>query len=160
MVSAKFHIAGEDSEWFRIRVLEEVHAHGLEGNVILAGEKSLAVVVEGEKSRVKRFYTDIQEFCPEHTELTELVFSLQKLPRGMRMKGTAEKGLDVEYIMQLLKEIERTTMRLDQKVNTLIAMHEGYAGAEVIRQSEESFEEKEMDVEDDAVGGFAAMFGD
>ena len=54
MVSAKFHITGSANNWLRIRVQEELFAHGLEGNVLAADDSTLAVVLEGDKSKIKR----------------------------------------------------------------------------------------------------------
>ena len=164
MVSAKFHIIGEDSEWLRIRLQEEIHAHGVEGNVILAGEKTLVVVVDGDKSRIKRLHTDVGEFLPGGIEPTELIFSLEKPPRHLRMtkpEGRVDNPA-LDYILQYLREIEKTVTRIDQKVGTLIAVHEGYAGSEVVKPAAAAgtFEGKDMEVEEEAAGGFAAMFGE
>ncbi len=163
MVSAKFHLIGEDSEWFRIRLQEEIHAHGVEGTVLSAGGKTLAIVLEGDKSRIKRMHTDVADFLPEGVERSDLRFSVQTRHMRIAQPGRTEEGR-LEYILQYLKEIEKAVQRIDQKVNTLIAQHEGYGGAEILSRSslrgEEGFEYQNMEVDEDASSGFAAMFGD
>jgi hypothetical protein len=164
-VSAKFHVIGDDSKWLRIRLQEEIYAHGVEGSILSAGEKTLAVVADGDKARIKRLYTDVREFLPETMESTELAFSLGKPTRHLRMRAPTgrldSEGFDIMF--QYLREIEKAVTRIDQKVNSVLAYLEGEAGAQVFkprRGGGDAFEEKDIDVEDDAVGGFAAMFGD
>jgi hypothetical protein len=166
-VSAKFHVIGEGSEWFRVRVMEEVYSHGLEGSVLLAGEKTLVVVVEGDKSRIKRLYSDLSEFCPKGVECTDLVFSLQKSSEVRIIRpGEHADHQTLDYILQYLKEIEKATQRIDQKINALTAILEGTAGAEILSRSRrrmitgETAGEKDMEVEEEATSGFASMFSE
>ncbi len=165
MVSAKFHIIGQSGDWLRIRAQEEIHAHGLEGSVLVADENTLAVVVEGDKAKVKRLYTDLVEVCPEGVGLSELTFSLQKQTRRTRILDPARYTNDetTNYLLEYLREIEKKTTRIDQKLDRIISMLEG---GKTIRRwqktdqdKEESFEKKDMEVDDDASSGFAAMFG-
>lgn len=162
MVSARFNITGEDSEWMRVRLSEEIHAHGLDGSVMKADDGTLVVVIEGDNSKIKRFYTDVAEFTPEGVEVHDIIYSLQRRPRRVRMREPPRKVEDetLDYMLQYMREIEKTTQRLDQKLNTVIAHLEGYAGSEFIQKSEETFEEQDMEVEEEASTGFAAMFGD
>ncbi|MBD3389162.1 MAG: hypothetical protein GF416_08715 [Candidatus Altiarchaeales archaeon] len=166
MVSGKFHVKGDDRDWIRIRLQEEIISHGLEGNVLKASENNIVVVVEGDKSRIKRLYTDVTEFMPDEVEVVDLTIRPSKKPRRIRMRGVSPGRAPerIDYIQQYLQEIEKTTQRLDQKMNTILAILEGVGGSEILQRSSledrEGFEDGEMDVEEDATGGFAAMFGD
>jgi hypothetical protein len=156
MVSAKFNVAGEDGEWFRVRIQEEIYAHGLEGNVLSTGEKTLVVVLEGDKSVIKRMHSDMREVSPRGVQCTELIFSLDhhRIPpkTGYHLRGS---GRD-DQLLQVLAELERKITRIDQNLQRLIAMHEGKTGT---LKNEEPPEEPKMDVGGEATSGFANMFG-
>ncbi|MFH1055091.1 MAG: hypothetical protein V1744_03230 [Candidatus Altiarchaeota archaeon] len=156
MVSAKFHIVGEDGEWFRVRVQEEIYAHGLEGSVLLAATRTLVVVVEGDKSRIKRLHSDMVEVCPNGITCTGLVFSIQRPQREFRIGQYGSHGSvpTLEYIMQILSEMERSMIRVNQKLDRLIALREGGSSGGVVS------ERKDTAIGEDATSGFASMFGD
>lgn len=155
MVSAKFHLLGEAGEWFRIRVQEEVYAHGLEGSVLLAAENTLAVIVEGDKSKIKRLHTDMGEVCPENVVCTDLIFSIHRPAggSGLMALGTIPEDKTVDYIFQLLKELDKRTARIEQKLNRLTAQIEG--GAAVTPPTTTT----DAASQETATTGFAAMFG-
>jgi len=151
MVSAKFHVVGEDGEWFRIRVQEEIHAHSLEGSVILAAEKMIAVVVEGERGRIESFHTDVIALCPKGIKCTSVTFGSHWPLKPSQQEQT------LDYIMQLLKEIERKTTRIDQKLTRLIALQEAKGvSADEVKESEPPA----SDIGSEATSSFSSMFGD
>ncbi|MBU0763187.1 MAG: hypothetical protein KKD39_09195 [Candidatus Altiarchaeota archaeon] len=155
MVSAKFNIEGDATDWLRIRVQEELFAHGLDGNVLVGDENTLVVIVEGDKAKIKRLYTDMQEFLPANTTLTELNFSLNKPTRSARIH---EDRLYVgrEDIIEYLKEIDRKTTKIDQKLNKIISLLEEAD----IKKPQEEEEEAEVGITEETTSVFAAMFGD
>jgi len=164
MVDARFLIVGDDSQWLRIRLQEEIIAHGLEGNVLPAGGKTYAVVVSGDKSKVKRLYSDLDQFLPEGVQAAELAISPKKMPRGVRIRGALaniQAAGDKDATLEYLKEIEKTMTRLEQKMNKVIALLEEGDIKPRTREAEdeETFEESNMEVDEEATGGFAAMFG-
>jgi hypothetical protein len=158
MVSAKFNIVGEDSDWFRIRAQEEIYHHGLEGDVLSTGEKSLVVIVEGDKSVVKTFHSDMKKLCPNGVTCTGLIFSLQRPIAGLRVKhpGKLYGEQTLDYVLEVLREMERRMTRIDQNVSRLIAMQVG--GWRPKPKAEEEL--PEMEVKEEATSGFASMFGD
>lgn len=169
MVSAKFHIIGEQGPWLRIRVQEEIISHGLEGSAINADEKTLAVIIEGDKSRIKRLYSDITEVCPNGMQSTDLIFSLQKPTRKQRILDAEIPSKD--RIMEYLREIEKKTTRMDQKLNKIIYALETCEikpkpSQNIRKEKDENpkikggFENKELEVKEEAATGFAALFGD
>ncbi len=163
MVSAKFHIVGSTNDWLRVRLQEELYAHGLDGGVLVADQNTMAVVIEGDKSKIKRLYTDIQEFLPAETQVTEVVFSLTKPTRSGRIH-VAEEGrlpLTRDEIIQYLTEIDRKTSKIDQKLNKIIAMLET-ANANTANGETKTEEpsDKDPEVSDEATNVFARMFGE
>ena len=158
MVSAKFTLIGEDGDWFRIRAQEEIYHHGLEGDVLSTGEKSLVVIVDGDKSVIKTF--DMKKLCPGGVTCTGLIFSIQKPIAGLRIKhpGKLYGEQTLDYVLEVLREMERRITRIDQNVARLIAMQEGGWRP---RESKAVVEEPpQMEVEEEAASGFANMFGD
>ncbi len=162
MVSSKFHIVGEISQWLRVRVQEEIYAHGLDGSVISADQNTLAVIIDGDKSKIKRLHTDMSQVLPDTTYLTELEFSLQKPVRGARIKepSTPAFGQTGDYILQYLKELDKRTVRIEQAVARMEALLAD--GRVAFAQEEDDDEPPEDDVPDvteEAASGFVAMFG-
>ena len=150
MVCAKFHIVGEDGEWFRIRVQEEVQHHGLEGSVVLAEAKTLAVIVEGDGLKIRKFYGDVVELCPKGILCSKLSLGAagQAAPRDQTL----------EYVMEILKEIERKMTRMDQKLNRLVALQEGRQTSDPAVEGEKSQDTRGGS--DEVTAGFASMFGE
>jgi hypothetical protein len=159
MVSAKFNIVGEDSDWFRIRAQEEIYHHGLEGDVLSAGEKTLVVIVEGEKSVIKTFHGDMKQLCPQGVACTGLIFSIQRPIAGLRVKhpGKLYGEQTLDYVLEVLREMERRMTRIDQNIARLMAMQEG-GGRQ--RPKDDVGEPPQMEVKEEATSGFASMFGD
>jgi hypothetical protein len=159
MVSAKFNIVGEDGDWFRIRAQEEIYHHGLEGDVLSTGEKTLVVIVDGDKSVIKTFHSEMKKLCPEGVACTGLIFSLQRPIAGLRIKhpGKLYGEQTLEFVLETLKEMERRITRIDQNVAKLIAMQEGGWRPRKVDDQEEP---PQMEVKEEATSGFASMFGD
>jgi len=155
MVSAKFHIIGEDSDWFRVRTQEEIYHHGLEGDVLRADDKNLVVIVEGDKSVIKRFASDMSEACPEGVLCTEVVFGIQRPVKGLTGVHHFRAGVENhEYVIEILKELERRITRIDQNVAKLMALYDGKP-----RTQDTEPKTEEPETPQDATEGFAAMFG-
>lgn len=145
MKSAKFHLIGEDSDWYKIRVQKEIEAHGLSGSVIDAGEGKLVVVIEGDGERINGMYESLKEASP-----TNVVFTL--IEYGMKKEAGTKKEEDkLSEIMTLLKEIEKNTRKINQKLNSLPEKTIEKAGEEESPAREEESHEAEK--------AFAFMFG-
>jgi hypothetical protein len=155
MVSAKFHIVGEDGDWFRVRAQEEVYAHGLEGDVLKAAEKILVVIVEGDEHAIRRMHADMLALCPQGIRCSDLIVSQHKIDRS-QAGGKQVQEHSQEYVLQLLKEMERRITRIDQNVSRLIALYEG--GSRPAAPQTTSLEDKKKD--EAATDGFSAMFGE
>jgi len=151
MVSAKFHVTGEDGDWFRIRLQEEIHAHGLEGSVLRAAAKNLVVVVEGERGKIKLMHEDVAAMCPKKARCAEIVFEKVK-----RARKTA--SYSPEQIIHVLMELERKMTRIDQNMAKILALLEG--GWRPKTDDGNAAPEPKMDVKEEAASGFASMFGD
>jgi hypothetical protein len=159
VVSAKFNLIGDDSDWFRVRAQEEIYHHGLEGDVLSTGEKSLVVIVEGDKSVIKTFHGDMKKLCPNGVTCTGLIFSIQRPIAGLRVKhpGKLYGEQTLDYVLEILREMERRMTRLDQNVARLIAMNEGRMPP---NRDDKLEEPPHMEVKEEATSGFASMFGD
>jgi acylphosphatase len=147
MVSAKFHVIGDDGDWFRVRLQEEIYAHGLEGSVLKAAEKNLAVVVEGDSAVVKRMHGDVVDLCPKKVRCTDIVFDKHRPQKKARTYTNQE-------LSHAIMELERKMTRMDQNVAKILALLEGGW-----RPNQTSQEEPRMDVKEEAADGFASMFG-
>jgi hypothetical protein len=156
MVSAKFHIVGEEGEWFRVRVQEEIYAHGLEGNVLFAGDRTIVVVVDGDKGVIKRFHSDVKEICVQGIGCGELSFSIDEHVRHARFGQSHPEAADrgQEYVIHVLAELERKITRIDQSLARLVAMHEG-----TLETKRQEPPKPEGEIKDEATSGFASMFG-
>jgi hypothetical protein len=158
MVSAKFHIRGDVGDWMRVRVQEELYSHGLEGNIMSADEHTLVVVVEGDKAKIKRLYTDLMHFMPAETGLTEIVFSLTKPTRAVRIKGSEEKPQEgMPDNEDYLREIERKMTQIDLKLNKIISMLECNAISQDKNQETDS---DTTQVSEETTNVFATVFGE
>jgi hypothetical protein len=146
---------GEDGDWFRIRLQEEVYHHGLEGDVLKAADRAFVVVLEGDKSVIKRMHSDVREMCPTGIQCTELIFSI---PHGRKSAAIRRPGHvgEQEYMLDVLSELERKITRIDQNVNRILALLEG--GARPANPNEEAAAPA-MEVREEAASGFASMFG-
>ncbi len=153
MVSAKFNIAGEDGEWFRLRLQEEIHHHGLEGSVLHAASKALVVVVEGDKAAVKRFHADVLDICPSPIRCGDLTFSVEGPLRGLKAVGDGRRAGEptMSQILDILAEMERKITRMDQNIQKLAAARQG--------RREETPEEKPSEIGDEAASAFSSIFG-
>lgn len=160
MVSSKFHIVGQTGEWVRIRVQEEIFSHGLEGSVLQADPETLAVIVSGDKSRIKRLHTDMQALMPDGAHLTDLEFNLQRPVRNQRIKEPEKQpfGQTGDYILQYLKQIEKRTIRIEQHIKRIEKSLTAKIPGEIVFEGEDD-EPPQDDVGDDAKDGFAMMFG-
>jgi|WetSurMetagenome_2_1015567.scaffolds.fasta_scaffold99824_3 hypothetical protein len=158
MVSAKFSVAGEDGEWFRVRLQEEIHVHGLEGNVLLADRKTLVIVVEGDKSVIKRFHSDVMELCPKGIACGQLAFSIDHPHHGQKNRPD-RYGRDptISQLLDILAEMERRLARIDQNVAKLMAARPQNTQEPATQPPEGG---QEMIVKDEAASAFSSMFGD
>ena len=151
----------------RIRLSEEIIAHGLEGTVLVADPNTLAIIVEGEKPRIKIFHSDISSFIPDTIEVTQLYYSMARATRKSRIKKPEKSCMDntIEYLLQNLSEIERKVTRMDQKISKLISLVEGGASIDSYTKDPDSegedMDDKDppMEINSEATNGFAAMFG-
>lgn len=141
MVTAKFHIIGDSSPWYRLRVQEEITSQGLEGSVVEADNSKLAVVIEGERSKIMELYKNLEESSPGGVMLADISF-----------RRNEDKATDTGEIVELLREIERNTRRINQKLDVLVKKMQPVA--------EETSEERQESSEAVAESSFAAMFGD
>ncbi|MFH0861554.1 MAG: acylphosphatase [Candidatus Altiarchaeota archaeon] len=151
MVSAKFHVIGEDGDWFRIRLQEEIHVHGLEGSVLRAAAKNLVVVVEGERSKIKRMYEDVAAMCPKKARCADITFEKAK-------RAAKAAVYSPEQMTHALLELERKMTRIDQNIAKILANLEG--GWRPSTEDRGLETEPKMEVEEEAASGFASMFGD
>jgi len=145
MKCAKFHLIGEDSAWYKIRVQKEIEAHGLSGNVLDAAEGKLVVVVEGKEEGINQLYAALKEASPEN-----VVFTLVEYGKPPKEKQSKEEERWNE-VVELLREIERTMRRINRKLDGLPEA-----------QRTETVEEPAAGEEDkpgQAESAFAFMFG-
>ncbi|GEM_PF-1456940 len=145
MKCAKFHLIGEDSDWYKIRVQKEIEAHGLAGNVLDSGEGKLVIVVEGEEAKINSMYNTLKEASPSN-----VVFSLVEYGRIKKEKTREEEKWD--EVTELLREIEKTMRRVNNKLD-------GLQG--VVVNSDEQMEDEPIvsEGEEEAENAFAFMFG-
>jgi len=162
MVSAKFHITGEGGDWFRVRVQEEVYAHGLEGNVLAAERKTLAVVVEGSQERIERLHEDIIGICPDGVKCSGVRYDINRSVTGLIGLREQDKSSEdsAEHIIEVLKQLERRMARLELKMGLLLTLCEGGAMASSKPPRDGGDDVEGMDVGSDAVSGFSSLFGD
>jgi acylphosphatase len=111
---------GEASHWIRVRLQEEIHAHGLEGNVAQADDKTIVVVVEGDVRRVRGLYEDLREALPDDIEFSGLEVSKSKTP----LKAVEDPS---KHILDLLQRLEQRVIKIENRVNTILArLESGY----------------------------------
>jgi|GEM_PF-3055845 len=117
MPAAKFHIIGNTDLWYRVRVLEEVNAHGLEGTVTVVDENKLAVIVDGDSRKINRLYTDLQASSPSEVVFAGLIYG-DTATRKTAEALSSEKSFSL--IIELLKEIEKNTRSISQKLSAVL----------------------------------------
>jgi len=138
MSSAKFFLMGEVSHWVRVRVGEEIHSHGLEGNVVNAGAETLAVIVEGDKGKIQKFYKDLKHSVPHGIAFTEIHY--RKPMREMTASEIPREEMN-EKIISLLTEIERGVRRVNQRLDAALeGKTSGLAGSAAESESSASIE--------------------
>jgi ribosomal protein L24 len=154
LVCAKFQVLGDTSNWLRIRLQEEIFAHGIEGNVLQADPRTFAVIVEGQRDRVKMLHADIIKILPENLRITEILYSMEKSTRNKRIKKPQEYPPDsTQYLIALAREMERNMIRMDQKMNKILdLLQSGH-------KQTGNHETPDTDIGDDAASGFFNMFG-
>jgi len=172
MATAKFHIVGNSSMWFRTRVQDEIHASGLEGSALDAGDKNIAVIIEGEKQIIEELYDRLRGSAPDEVGFTAISFgdyaASTKTARNLMITNS------METILELLKEIEKNTRKINQKIDrALVASGEGeYTPAyeteeetpeeETMEETPEEAaaeEETKEEKQEEATSAFADMFG-
>lgn len=155
MKSAKFHLLGEDSDWYKLRVQKEIEAQGLTGTVLDAGAGKLVIVVEGKEKNINTLYSSLKDASP-----TQVVFSLVEYGRLPEKEKTSEEE-KWDQVIELLGEIEKTMRRVNQKLEAGSFTSTPTCEADEVSEDstplpdERSNEEKEDDAED----AFAFMFG-
>jgi acylphosphatase len=145
MKCAKFHLIGEDSDWYKLRVQKEIESQGLSGSVLDAGEGKLAVVVEGSEDGINRLYTALKEASPK-----TVLFTLIEYGKPVKEKLTKEDER-WEEVIGLLKEIERTMRRINRKLDA--------TPSEEKTETEVEQERGEEGKSEEAASAFAFMFG-
>jgi hypothetical protein len=151
MVTAKFHIVGENSAWLKTRAQEEIQSAGLEGSVVNAGKNTLAVIVEGEKKKIHTMYKNLVESSPSEAQYTDLEFGVY---RDLNISVETDLAKNIQIMIELLKEIEKNTRRINQKIDGITNQQRGDYPSWL------DSEEKDEEAAEEAVGGFASMFGD
>ncbi|MFH1788220.1 MAG: hypothetical protein ABH834_02420 [Candidatus Altiarchaeota archaeon] len=147
MKSAKFHLIGEDSDWYKLRVQKEIEAQGLSGNVLDAGAGKLVVVAEGDEKHINRLYAALKDASP-----SQVVFSLVEYGRLPEKTRTSEEE-KWDQIIELLREVEKTLRRVNQKLDSQVP---------VASQPSDDYVEDDRtddDRREDAEDAFAFMFG-
>jgi acylphosphatase len=162
MVSAKFHIRGEGGDWFRIRIQEEVYAHGLEGNVLSAEDTTIVVVVEGERERIQKFQEDVIKICPHDARCSGIKYDVRRGASGLigLMAADAPRDGSAEHVLALLQQLERRMMRLEMKMNQILTLFDGGAQMKPKPPAQGDDVAESMDVPQEAVSGFSSLFGD
>jgi hypothetical protein len=158
MVSAKFHIDGEDGDWFRVRIQEEIYAHGLEGDVLRAADKILVVILEGHEHTIRRMHEDMIALCPKGIICSELIIANHKTDLRAKSSNGSE-GIGQEHMLQLMMEMERRITRIDQKLSRLIAFYEAQEKPADFQIQTADKNKKQTD-EQTASDGFSSMFGE
>ena len=115
MPAAKFYAIGDINQWFRLRIQEEIQANNLEGSILDTGENRLVVIVEGSIAHIKSLYNGLNESKPQGIVLTSLVFGDFKEKISISKANLSRELLDV------LKEIEKSLRRINQKLDVLSA---------------------------------------
>lgn len=152
MKSAKFHLIGEDSDWYKLRVQKEIEAHGLSGNVLDAGAGKLVVVAEGDEKKINKLYTALKDASPSN-----VVFSLVEYGR-LPDKAKSSEEEKWNQVIELLREVEKTLRRVNQKLdspNSYSPIPETVSSSVDEVEDERSKDEKDEDAEN----AFAFMFG-
>lgn len=161
MPYAKFHVIGDTGAWIRLRLQEEIHASGVEGTVMEAAENILAIVVEGEEKNIQKLYLNLKESTPGDYQFTELETSREKPSR----KNEPDLAKSIGEMLELLREIEKNTRRMNQKIDAALAAGPGETeGAWDSEDFETGFEkpdaQEQEEQEEAAESGFANLFGD
>ncbi|MFH0860986.1 MAG: hypothetical protein V1921_07280 [Candidatus Altiarchaeota archaeon] len=156
MVTARFYVLGDESSWLRARVQEEIHTHNLEGNVIGAGHGRLAVIIEGERKRILELYENLQQATPEDFAMTDITFS--EYAASDRTARDLMFTNSMETLIELLREIEKNTRRINQKIDKVLRQKGG--GADDTCSTYESADTGYSDgSSEEAADSFASMFG-
>ena len=134
--------------------------------MIDAAHQMLAVIVEGPRHKIHELFVKLVSSSPKTIQYTNITWSKSRagVDNNLKLNQT------LELIVQLLKEIEKNTRRLNQKIDKA-GLQEVWEkqGAESMDDSDDSLG---VDVEDstggvadgddevdDASDGFSLMFG-
>jgi len=164
MASAKFVVVGETDMWARVRIQEEINSHGLDGTVIDAEGGKLGVFVSGDRMKIQSLYNDLSEKLPDETQPTNLIYGEFKRPRVPDVQASSEDAF--KTLIELLREIEKNTRKMNQKLDRLIdgrqttlagSEDESTEGESHWYSSSSTIDEEEGD--ETATDAFSKMFG-
>ena len=165
MTSAKFLVVGETGLWTRTRIQEEITAHGLDGTVVDAGEHKLGVFVSGNRQRIQKLYNDLAKNLPADVQPTNLIYGEFKRPAATGAPASSADAF--QTLIELLREIEKNTRKMNQKLDKLIAgrqaaLYETSGPEETTKEWGWTSDSKKDDDDEGggtATGAFAQMFG-
>jgi len=170
-------VKGRASPWIKNWMNEEIAAHSLEGSALDAGQDILAIVVEGQSGDINRLYEKLRKTSPMELQYTSIEFGTYDVKKQQAKKSEIDLGM----IYELLKEIEKNTRRINQKIDRALAQGGGIvektepqkslygwgSGESTSMEHEDSSstgygwnssETEEKEKEEEVAGGFASMF--
>lgn len=156
MATARFYIIGDSNAWLRVRVTEEINARGLEGSVVEADDGRLTVIVEGKTKSISELHANLCDAVPDETTLTKIELSKASQSRSTDMAGSDS----VETIITLLREIEKNTRRINQKIDAALMQKPASDDDEDYGRSNDDEDYEHNTSSEDAESSFASMFGD
>ncbi|MFH1402808.1 MAG: hypothetical protein ABIH11_00890 [Candidatus Altiarchaeota archaeon] len=128
-----------------------MHAHGLEGSVTRADDKTFVVVVEGDVEAIRKLYNDVHAALADNVKLSDIVLSKTDPPRDV-----VEDPL--RQVIDSVQRMEQRIIRIENKLNAILARLEsgGFNGG-----SDESYREYGSgEISEESTNAFASMFGD
>jgi len=139
MATARFHVTGENMPWFQKRIQDEIHVHGLEGHAIITGGKTLAVITEGEKDRIKAFYNGLSKLKTKDVKFSRIDYGGLDGEETARAETLSPASL--ETLIRLLEKIEENTREMNRKLDEVLG------------------KKSDTTISSEATSGFSSIFG-
>ena len=140
MSTARFFVTGENTEWYQIRIHEEIVARGLEGNAIRASKNTIAVVVEGSKDVIEELYNNLSKLNSAEIKFSKITFGEYEATDKTSRDLMFTNSMDV--LIRLLEKIEENTREMNRKIDEALG-----------KKTETS------SISTEASSGFSSIFG-
>lgn len=123
MATARFHVMGDNMQWFQSRVQEEIHIHNLEGSAVTAGRNIIAVIVEGKFEKIDELYKGLKNNGPEGYRFSDITYGEYDISDKTSRNLMLTNSMDV--VVRLLERIEENTREMNHKLDELLGKKRG-----------------------------------